>query len=900
MAGNVLSSSGGTPIARAMVIVAETELSASTDLDGRYYIPGVPEGAVEIHVRKIGFAPKIITNVAIESGQTTALDVSLDVVVVALEAITVTASNERGTTQAMMDLRRRSDAVTDAIGSFEIKQIPASDAADVAKRMTGVTVSEDRYVYVRGLGERYSQTTLHGSSLPSPEPEREVVPLDLFPSSFLESVSAQKTYTPDRPGEFSGGAVEITTKELPEEFQVSLGFSTGFNTLSHFGDSEFLTYDGGGRDWLGVDDGTRALPDAVKQLDGNRLPSDPNVLRELGLAFPRQFRPRAVTTPINRSADLSVAARPQILGRDLGIVFGLTYGDDYKVRDNDIERKYRTSAFDPEVPEDRRVPNVEYTFTRGERSIRIGAIGNLTYLLTPTNKISLRTTFNRNTDNEARSYFGSNKEDLDGLVNSDRLRFISRELYWGQLNGEHHTILGSRFEWRVALARATRDEPGLRETIYLNSRTSDPSDPFYLENVGESGRYLWSALVDDDRSYEIDWQFPFTIGSYLNGYVKVGGAWRDRDRDFEAYRYNWQFLGGIVTDIEEDLNDQNIVGFMPGPREFALDDVVEPGDLYQAFDKRRAGYAMMEFPFTERLRTILGARVENYNMDIVSRGDTLSGVDETSILPAVNLVFEASPEIHFRAAYSGTVDRPEFRELAPFQFTEASSLRQLFGNPELGMSKITSLDLRWDWFRRPGELFSVSTFYKHLDEPIEQVFVAAASAAYSFQNADEAVLYGVEMDARQRLDVLTETLQDFTLQGNLSLIESEVSVRQTGTFQPTNLERPLEGQSSYSLNVGILYNYTPAGTDIGLFYSRFGERLTAAGGFGIPDIYEQPRHQVDATFKQNLFSGLRMKAKLSNLLDEPYEFVQKGNGIQQIQREYKTGISFSMGMSYDF
>jgi TonB-dependent receptor len=309
---------------------------------------------------------------------------------------------------------------------------------------------------------------------------------------------------------------------------------------------------------------------------------------------------------------------------------------------------------------------------------------------------------------------------------------------------------------------------------------------------------------------------------------------------------------------------------------------------------------MLEMPLGDRIRAIAGARVENYDMDIESRGDTLSGVNETSILPAVNLVYQLSRNMNLRAAYSGTVDRPEFRELAPFQFTEASSLRQLFGNPELTTGKITSFDLRWDWFRRNGELFSISTFFKRLDEPIEQVFVAAASSAFSFQNADEATLYGVEFDARQRLDVLTEFLQDFSVQGNLSLIESNVKVRQTGTFQPTNLERPLEGQSSYSVNLGLLYQHSVFGTDLGVFYSRFGQRLTAAGGFGIPGIFEQSRNQLDATFKQRVRGGLRLKAKASNLLNEPFRFVQEAEGITQVQREYITGMSFSFGMSYEF
>lgn len=875
--------------------------TVTSDLDGRYRLNEVPAGAVEIHIRKIGFAPKIVTNVEVKSGETTNLDVSLDVVVVKLEAITVSASAERGTASAMLDMRRTSEAVMDAVGSFEIRQIPASDAADVAKRMTGVTISEDRHVYVRGLGERYSQTALHGSALPSPEPEREVVPLDLFPSAFLESVSAQKTYTPDKPGDFAGGAIEISTKELPERFHGSIGIGTGFDSQSHFGNAEFLTYDGGGKDWLGVDDGSRALPNAIEELGGARLPSDADLKRVIGLDMLRGFTPASIKTPINRSVDFALGARPQIFGRDLGIVFGFTYGDDYKVRDNDIERKFRTSAFDPSIPEERRVPNIDYTFTRGVRSVSMGTIGNLTFLATPTNKIGLKTMFNRNTDDEARRYYGMNNEDLGGLVKSERLRFVSRALYWGQLSGEHQTILGSRFEWRTTIARATRDEPGLRETVYLNLRTNDLSDPFfYLENVGESGRYLWSSLGDNDRNYQFDWRFPFNVGSYRQGYVKFGGAWRDRERDFEAHRYNWHFLGGIITDIDNDLSDESIVGSRPGPHEFVIDDVVEPGDVYQAFDKRRAGYAMLEFPFSEKLRTIIGARVENYDMDIVARGNTMGGIDETSVLPAVNLILEATPKMHFRAAYSNTLDRPEFRELAPFQFTEASSLRQLFGNPALAMTKITSFDLRWDWFRRSGELASISAFYKHLDEPVEQVFIAAASAAYSFQNADKAVLYGVEFDARQRLDVLSQLLQDVSLQGNLSLIHSDVTVRETGIFQPTSLNRPLEGQSSYSLNLAALYQYPGTGTDLGLFYSRFGARIVTAGGFGVPDIYEQSRHQLDATLKQRVLRTLRFKLKASNLLNEPYRFLQEAEGISQIQREYKTGLSFSLGMSYDF
>jgi hypothetical protein len=899
IAGSVVNAGTGEPVTQAQISVVGSDVTTVSDLDGNYLLRDVPAGTVEVTVRGIGFTPKRVTGIAVSPEETTTLNVSLDRVVVSLDAITVTAAAaEARSAEAMLDVRRNSEAVLEAIGSFEIKQIPASDAADVAKRMTGVTVNEGKYVYVRGLGDRYSQTSYNGSALPSPEPERSVVPLDLFPSAFLDAVSTQKTYTPDQPGEFSGGAVQIQTKDLPEEFSASIGVSTGINTITHFKQDAYLSYPGGGTDWLGRDDGTRAIPSSVIEA-GQPMPSDPAARQQLGLDFQRTFNPVAQTAPLNRGLDVSLGARSRVFGKETGLVLGLNYSDQYLVREGEIERKYRVSAFDPNLPEERRAANVDYNFTRGMRNVSIGAIANLSMLITPTNKLSLRTTFNRNTDDEARTYSGSNSEDLGGLVVGDRLRFVPRQLLWGQLSGEHQTFLSSILEWRATLAKATRDEPGLRETIYLNSKVADPTAPYYLENVGESGRYLWNELNDNDRNLELDWKVPFTSWSDLTASVKVGAAWRNRTRDFVARRFAWQFLRQISEDIEEDLVDENIVGELPGPNEFAIREVIEPGDVYDVYDDRRAAYAMFELPFTSRLRSVFGARIENYDMRLESRGDTLSGLDETSVLPAATLIYDLNYDMNIRFAYSGTVDRPEFRELAPFQFTEASSLRQIFGNPELEVAKIRSLDLRWDWFRGSANLISVSAFYKDLEKPIEQVFIAAASTAYSYQNAKDGRIYGVEFDARQRLGSYG-LWQNFMLQGNLSLIDSEVNVIESGTFQPTNLKRPLEGQSAYSVNLGAIYQSASGATEIGAFYSRFGQRLAAAGGFGVPDIYEQPRNVIDLTYKQQLAGGLGFRIKAANLLNEPYQWLQSDNGITQVQREYRVGMSISVGLKYEF
>jgi TonB-dependent receptor len=459
--------------------------------------------------------------------------------------------------------------------------------------------------------------------------------------------------------------------------------------------------------------------------------------------------------------------------------------------------------------------------------------------------------------------------------------------------------LGSRVEWRATLAQARRDEPGLREAIYVNDQISNPEGEYYLEALGESGRYLYSELTDDDLNVEVDWSVPFSVWSGLEASVKVGGAYRDRERDFAARRFNWQFLSGLVTDIDGALTDETIVGQARRPNQFAISDIVEPGDQYQAFDKRSAGYLMLDLPLTSSVRSIVGARVEKYDLAITSREEDLSGLEEMDVLPAVNLIVDLNRDMVVRAGFSQTLDRPEFRELAPFQFTEAASLRQIVGNPDLEVATIRSADLRWDWFPRAGEVFSISGFYKQLTKPIEQVFIAAASTAYSYQNAQDGWIAGLEFDIRRRLDFIADPLFALTFIGNLSVVESEVNVIETGNFLPTNLQRPLEGQSSYSVNVGLMYSSLSGATELGAFYNRFGDRLRAAGGFGVPDIVERPRNQLDASVKQQLYRGLRLKAKASNLLNEAVVYEQEANGITQVQRQYKTGVTFSFGMSFD-
>ncbi|MGD8867657.1 MAG: carboxypeptidase-like regulatory domain-containing protein, partial [Gemmatimonadales bacterium] len=346
--GRVHDERTSEPLAVVQVYIPSLGVGTLTNLDGRFMLRNVPPGTYEVKVELLGYAPKTITGVMVQSGSGTSVDVLLPPQALEVEGITVSVEREQGNASRLLDERRTSTAVLDAVGAQDIARSPDSDAADVAKRITGVTVSEGKYVYVRGLGERYSQTSLNGSPLPSPEPEKETVPLDLFPSEFLETLTMQKTYTPDLAGDFSGGTVKIQTKEFFDRPFLRLGLGLGANTESQFSGSNLLRYSGGGGDFLGRDDGSRAIPTITGGLNGPPLPSEPAVVQAVGLEFPREFTPSRESAPMNLALGLAAGTRATLFGNELGMMAGLTYRQNWVVLNGEIERKWRTDAFDPD------------------------------------------------------------------------------------------------------------------------------------------------------------------------------------------------------------------------------------------------------------------------------------------------------------------------------------------------------------------------------------------------------------------------------------------------------------------------------------------------------------------------------------------------------------------------
>jgi len=907
--GRIVGSQDASPVTSAEVRLEGTQIGALSDVQGRYFLRDVPPGQYSLVVRSLGYAQKTVTGVTVEPGQTTNLDITLETQAVQVTDVTVSVEQARGTAASVLNRQKSSKPVIDAIGSQQISRSGAGNAAESAKQLSGVTVSEGKYVFVRGLGKRYSQTTLNGSPLASPNPEQGVVPLDLFPAGFLEGITSQKTYTPDLPGEFSGGSINLDIKEFPDRFTFKANIGSSLNAQSQLADG-YLSYAGGSTDFLGIDDGSRDLPGLVKSelggLEGQSLPNDPETVERIGESFLNgdldTFAPSSGSTPGNVDVGFSMGDRTGLFGVDVGYFLAATYSNEYTIRDDEVEREWETSAFDPELVEQREVkPDTDFGFIRGTNTVEWGGVGNLTFLISPKHEVSLKGLFNQNADDEARQLAGENREDFGAELRGERLRFLSRSLGWGQLSGEHKldALADSKLEWRATFSRAQRDEPGLREAIFERSFNAEPEDPFLLSNVsGESGRYLFTELTDDDLNGGLDWTVPFPFVGDRDAEIKVGGFTRNKTREFRGRRFRWRFQPRAVTSLDSALTAATVVGQVRGPNQFALDEVTEPGDNYDVDEELFAGYGMLTLPIGP-VELVGGARIEDYDLvlETVFGSGREGEISETDVLPAVSATVALNETMNLRGAFSQTLDRPEFRELTPFQFTEATTLRQSVGNPDLEIAKLRNFDVRWEWFPSPGEVISVSGFYKDMDRPIEQVLVAAAGFLYTFQNAEEGELYGAELDFRKRLGFVGAALDDFTLGGNFTVLESEVEVSSEGRFDPTNEFRRLEGQPDFTVNANLTYQDPGESTEAGLFFHIFGDRLNTAGGAGIPDIFEQSRPELDFTLEQRLWPNIDLKIKALNLLDPAYEWTQSANGITRVQRLYHKGQSFSASLS---
>lgn len=916
ISGRALNVVSGVPIANADVGVVGTGIVAKTDLEGGYRLANVPLGVRDVTVTRAGFRAVTITAVAVRAGESTPLDLGMvaDDSVVKMEAFSVSAEVMQNSGVGLLASRQQASAVSDAIGSEQMSKLGFGTAASAMKAVTGASVVGGKYVYIRGLGERYSSTMVNGVEVPSADPDRRAVNLDMFPSDLIDAIVTTKSFTPDKPGNFTGGAVDMKTKEFPDQFTFSVAASISHN--SRVTGKDFLTSSSGSNTW-GRDDGSRDLPPA---LVGTRIPlrfSGENVDTEIGRltrAFSPNLAPSFSDGPLTRSMSLAAGGVTRWFGRRLGYAASLSYDRSFTGYSGGIFGRYERQGINSPAL----APLVLLSDSRNEDDALIGSLLNVAYQFSPEHQMSINSMFNQAGNDLARVQSGLNVAgggiSETEIFTTRTLRYTERSLRSVQLAGKHlfPAWRELRANWSATHASTTQDEP---DTRYFSSfQTPDGNEFFEVSGVPRPSRYF-RDLKETRRDYSIDFTLPIEMPGTRQGQLKFGGAHAVTEREFNErlFEYNSTVLrydgdpAGLLRESQVGQVDPVTGRFRTG--QLYLVETTSAGNSYWGEQKVGAFYGMVDLPITDALRFIGGARQESTAIDVRSRdpGRRAGLLHADDTLPSANLVYALTNRMNVRAAFTRTMARPNFREIADYTSFEFVGDFVYIGNPNLRRTKVRNFDLRWEWFPRKGELLAVSFFHKQMTDPIERgVFSIINSGELQFQNAPKGEVTGIEIEARKRFDFISDRLRNFSGGLNYTWVRSEVDITAaelafTRVYEPNAKgTRELTGQSPYIANIDLTYNQSRWGTTVSLYYNIFGERLMQVSPPGTPNVFEQPAPTLDLLYAQKIRDRWKVTVSAKNLLDRASEQTYTYRDTDYFRSSYKRGVTTSLGVTYSY
>ncbi len=889
--GRVLDAGQGTPVSGALVeVVGATPAKVATSgIDGRYNLLGVPSGPIAIRVRLIGYSPKTVTGLVLAAGAITTQDIALEPETIQLQELTVTAAAEKGSVANALSEQRQSVNVVSAITAEEISRSPDGDAAQAVQRVSGVTVQDGKFVFVRGLGERYTTTSLNGARIPSTEPERKVVPFDLFPAALLEGISTSKTFTPDLSGDFSGAEVNIRTRDFPAERQISLSVSTGWN--SRVTGKDIWRPRNSGLEWLALGSSDRQVPGPVMAAgDFEPAPAQPQVNTMVN-SLRNAWSPVAGKGQVGTSMGLSVGGSDPMFGHPVGYLLSFSYSYDPDVRDEQVRANARPGDVAGTVEERDR-----YEGQTGRGSVLWGGLLNLSTNLGASSKIRLNTNYSRSADNDSRLEIGDS-ENLGSTLQVGRLRYVERGALSTQLTGEHRMAQSHQVDWSASYARVTRDEPDRSEVVYLLDfdPQGNPLPPAWLSISNEGAVRTYAGLSEYNASGALNYRYTFGKPSRPHAF-RAGGLYRTTDREADNLVYS--ISANLDRASQEEAPEVIFDGRHAEPSDavFRLTPLSQGGS-YTAEDRLAAGYALFQLFFGERFELVAGARVENSRVTVVAQptvGDPVTTTPEyTDVLPSASLNVTLSDRHMLRLAASQTLSRPEYRELAPVQYREVIDAENVVGNPDLRRALIQNFDARWEFYPSPAEVLSVGVFYKHFDDPIEQVYLGTSGTrVISYLNAESARNIGVELELRKNLSVLGQRFLPWSVFANATFMNSEVTI--PGEGLAINSERAMVGQAPYVVNGGLTYLSGSGKWSGTLLYNVVGRRIVSAAENPLPNVYEEERHALDFSLRFPVIGGLSGKFDAKNLLDDRTLLTQ-GTVTKEF---YYTGRRFGIGLTW--
>ncbi|NBG64742.1 TonB-dependent receptor domain-containing protein [Acidiluteibacter ferrifornacis] len=939
--GTVIEDATGETVIGASVVIKNTINGVSTDLDGQFSLQ-VEEGTYDLVVSYISFESLTIQSVIVKSGEVTLLNnIRMRENSLQLGEVMITATATRKSEAAINTMKKKSVSMMDGISAEKMKMTGDATAVEAAKRVTGVSIEGGKYVYVRGLGDRYTKVTLNEVDIPGLDPDKNSLQMDIFPSNLIDNIVVSKNFTADMPADFTGGIMNIETKAFPEEelFTVSAGFS--YNPQMHF-NSDFISSEGSSTDFLGFDDGTRALPENAKAAV---IPTPYNgATPEQVNSFVNEFNPELGATKQTSLMDFSgsLSYGNQIkLNSDnsknpkLGYIFSLSYKTDYKYYDDVTYGEYQRKS----DPNDNEL--VSANLQEGvlaEKNVLVGALAGVAYK-TNLSKVRLTVMHLQNGESKAGQFKIDNNPEGVGqsgyFAESNNLEYNQRTLSNLLLNGTHRiNTSGWEIDWRVSPTYSTSNDPDVRSTAFTQTAT----DTFFAAGGGGLPSRIWRSLQEVNVTSKIDLTKDYKLWDE-DAKLKFGVSHNYKNRNYEILRYDVQFFYPQQWndyDPNNILTAENLYPNRPNGIFYQSGNADPNPNAYESSVNNTAVYISNEFSITPNLKSIVGIRAENYVQKHTGRdiayatGDEVNGknledekvLESLDFFPSINLIYAIAEEQNLRFAFSQTIARPSFKELSFAQILDPISNRSFNGSlftysdwdGELVVTNVNNIDFRWEKFMERGQILSASLFYKTFKNPIELVRIPEQQTSTEFQprNVGDGQLLGLELEATKSLAFISEKIQNFSVSGNLTLVQSRIDMTDREynarkeyerTGESIKNYRPMAGQAPYVVNFGLSYGDVEKGIQTGLFYNVKGAALQIVGSGLTPDVFQDPFHSLNFGFNKKLGEDRKtaIDIKIANILNDKVESVFKSyEAADQIFSSLNPGITFGIGITHKF
>ncbi|WP_432708317.1 TonB-dependent receptor domain-containing protein [Pedobacter sp.] len=899
ISGTISDKKSGETLIGVTVKIKGTNTGIATDVEGRYSLTALPAGKHILTFQYVGYNGKEISDVAVTNGQNTILNVILEESNLQnLAEVVIQGSFKKESVNALYAKQKNNAAISDGISSELIKRSPDRNTSDVLKRVSGATIQDNKFVVIRGLSDRYNTAMLDGASLPSTEPNKKAFSFDIVPSNLVDNLIINKTATPDLPADFTGGAIQIQTKDIPDQNFITLGIGAGYNTVST--GKDFLSGQRTATNYFGFDNGKKQLPTNFFTTDQivNGLTAEQNVkaLRSLPQDWNIYSRSALPTQnyqfTVGRVKDLKNNSR-------LGAIVSLTYRNAQTIN-QDVVRDYYDYDYSDNV----------YKF-----STNMGALANFAYTFGK-NKITFKNIYNRIYDDQFLSRTGSNQA-TQSDVRFYAFDLLQKSLFKSTVEGNHQLgVKNAKIDWSFSYSNVLNDQPDQRKVSYtrLFSDAGNPDVDFAanLSTLGKENTRLFSKLNEDSYAAGVNFTMPVNIFRKSSTF-KAGLNSQYRDRIFDV-----RFLGMLLrtddADVRERPLNQLFGSELINNNIYKLGEIPNFQDSYTGNSLTNAAYAMLDNRIGDKARIVWGARLEQFNLDLQAKQASLSTVKQNyiDVLPSANFTYSLTDKINLRASYYRTLARPEFRELAISSYYDYELLAFQQGNPDLQRSTINNMDVRFELYPSAGQIISVSGFYKKFNDAIETLNSDVGSTRIiTYFNSDKASVYGVEFEVRKTLDFLiaNDFMRNTTAYANLSIIKSTVSnPDDTGLFLQDD-DRPMVGQAPYVINAGLQHSFLHDKFNFNALYNKVGRRLAIVAGVTFPAVWEAPRDVIDLQLGMKVLKNKgELKFNAGDLLnqrsvlyyDQNTNKKYDGSPIDDTLSSYKSGRNLSVAFSYTF